>query len=308
MKKHIHKLATYTALILISSMPFSMGVLAVCRKNPSATAKAANAENNALDTKQKVLAEKNQQIVNEARDAVLGTQQALLTLEKKDPKAALTVLQDVSKKLDGILTKNPSLSLVTADVEVDIFEFEGDENLLKTKVKQADDLLDSGKLQGAREILANLASEMRVTTISIPLGTYPAAIKKAIAQIAASKPDEAAQDLDEVLSTLVEVTEIIPLPILRAEGLLTEASEFEHKEKMDKEKNRAEVLKYTDAAKEQLKIAELLGYGGKQDYQLLYTVIDDIKNTMHSEKSAAAWAKVKQTLTDLKSKIMPSNK
>lgn len=84
---------------------------------------------------------------------------------------------------------------------------------------------------------------------------------------------------------------------------MTEASETEHKTDMSKEKNRTEVLKQTDAAKEQLKIAELLGYGSKEDYQLLYTVIDDIKNTMHSEKSAATWAKVKQTLNDLKSKI-----
>ena len=68
------------------------------------------------------------------------------------------------------------------------------------------------------------------------------------------------------------------------------------------------MLKFADAAKEQLKMAELLGYGSKDDYKLLYTAIDDIKETIHSEKSAATWATIKQTLTDLKNKIIkPKN-
>jgi hypothetical protein len=77
---------------------------------------------------------------------------------------------------------------------------------------------------------------------------------------------------------------------------------------MSKEKSRAEVLKFADAAKEKLKIAELLGYGGKDDYKILYTAIDELKDTMHSEKSASTWAKVKQTLTDLKNKLTQTKK
>ncbi len=65
---------------------------------------------------------------------------------------------------------------------------------------------------------------------------------------------------------------------------------------------------FADAAKEKLKMAELLGYGGKDDYKLLYTAIDDIKETIHSEKSASTWEKVKKTLTDLKNKIIPAKK
>lgn len=193
-------------------------------------------------------------------------------------------------------------------METDIFDFEGDANTVKKEIKQADNLLDDGKLQSARQILVELASEMRITTVSIPLGTFPLTIKNAIALIDAEKTNEAALSLDEVLNTLVERTEIIPLPLLRAEALLTIASELEHKEDLSKEKSRAEVLKFADAAKEKLKMAELLGYGSKDDYQLLYTAIDDIKETIHSEKSASTWAKVKQTLTDLKNKIIQPKK
>jgi hypothetical protein len=192
---------------------------------------------------------------------------------------------------------------VTADIEVDIIDFEGDADTVKKEIKQADDFLDSGKLQSARQILAELASEMRITTVSIPLGTFPLAIKNAEALLDAGKTNDAALTLDEVLNTLVERTEIIPFPVIRAEELLTAASELEHKEDLSKEKSRAEVLKFADAAKEKLKLAQLLGYGDKDDYKLLYTSIDDIKDTIHSEKSAATWAKVKQTLTELKNKL-----
>ncbi|WP_031436696.1 YfdX family protein [Methylobacter tundripaludum] len=308
MKTHIHKLATYTALVLVSTLPFSVDVLADVEKKPSSVTSSSSTDKNSSAFKRKVLTEKNQQIVSEARDSVSGTQQALMNLEKNDPKAALAILQDVSKKLSIILAKNPDLALVSADIEADIFDFEGDAKAIKKELKQADDLLDSGKLQSARQVLAELASEMRITTISIPLNTFPLAIKNAVTLIDAGKTSEAASVLDEVLNTLVERTEIIPLPILRAEALLTEASIVEHKEDMSKEKSRAEVLKFADAAKEKLKIAELLGYGGKDDYKLLYTAIDEIKETMHSEKSAATWEKVKQTLTDLRNKIIQPKK
>jgi len=308
MKKNFHKMATYTALILVSSLPFSVDVLADAEKKQSSVTTLSIADKNSSAIKRKLLAEKSQEVVNEARDSISGTQQALIALEKNDTKAALSILKEVSKKLAVILDKNPALALVPADMKADIFDFEGDADTVKKEIKQADDLLDHGKLQSARQILAELASEMRITTVSIPLGTFPLAVKNAVALIDAGKANEAALVLDDVLNMLVERTEVIPLPLLRAEILLTEASELEHKEDLSKEKSRAEVLKFADAAKEKLKLAELLGYGSKDDYQSLYTAIDEIKDTIHSEKSAATWAKVKQTLTDLKNKITQAKK
>ena len=75
------------------------------------------------------------------------------------------------------------MALVPADIDVDILDFEGDAKTVKQAVKQADDLLEHGKVQSARHILAELASEMRITTLSIPLGSFPLAIKNAIDQM-----------------------------------------------------------------------------------------------------------------------------
>lgn len=206
-------------------------------------------------------------------------------------------------KLDILLIKHPAMMLVPANVDVEVLDYEGDAQTLEQAVKQADDLLENGHLQSARRILAELASELRITAISIPLGTFPNAIKGVIAQIDSQRNDEANTLLEGLLNTLVEETEITPLPILRTEALLTKASEVEHQQNMSNAASRAEVLKYIDAAKNQLKIATLLGYGEKQDFYILYSVIDDLSNQMHTDKSTVAWEEIKTALTDLKNKI-----
>ena len=96
--------------------------------------------------------------------------------------------------------------------------------------------------------------------------------------------------------------------MLRAEALLTAASELEHKSDLTQAASRTEILKLTDAAKDKLKLAELLGYGAKDDYKVLYDAIDEIKNVMFSEKSAVAWDKIKASLTALKNKIIHPGK
>ncbi|MGY6274919.1 YfdX family protein [Methylomonas sp. MgM2] len=301
----IHKLASYTAFILVSALPLSFDALADAEQKKSSPTTVTNEKTDHVN-KQKILAEKIQNLIREAKGALSATQQALVSLENNDAKGAKVLLEDALTKLDILLMEHPAMMLVPADVSVDVFDYEGDAKSLEKTVKQADDLLDKGRLQDARRVLSGLASELRVTTVSIPLGTYPSAIKTAIAKIDAQKIDEAKQILGDVLNTLVEETEITPLPVLRAESLLTRASEVEHKEDMTKEQSRTEVLKYTNAAKDELKIAELLGYGSKDDFSLLYTVIDDMQNEMHTERSKAAWDKIKQKLSDLKKKIANS--
>jgi hypothetical protein len=296
--------ATQTLLILAATLTFTTNAFAASALPPATITTSPN--HNVPDVKHKVLADKNQQIVTEARESLTGTQQALMALEKGDSKLARSLLETVSSKLAVILAKDPAMALVPAELEADIFDYQGDPATIKTAIKQADNFLDSGKLQNARSILAQLASEMQVTSVNIPLGSFPAAIKNAVSLIDAGKTNDAALVLDEVLNTLVQQTEIIPLPLLRAEALLTIASELEHKSDLSKADSRTEVLKFANAAKDKLKLAELLGYGNQDDYQDLYKAIDEIKEVIHSEKSATTWAKIKQSLADLGHKITKS--
>ncbi len=307
MKNPILQTAIKSALLVLASMPISAPAQVADDKHQNSPSVIPAVTSDELN-KHKVLAEQNRKIIHEAKEAVLGTEQALQNLEKNDNAAALSALQEVSKKLDLILAASPGLISATADIEVDIIDFKGDALAVRQKVRQASELLEHGKLQAGRMIVDELASELDITSVNIPLASYPAAIKDAVVQINAGKVKEAAQVLDKALNSLIEETEIVPLPLLRAEVLIVKASELEQKSDLSKEKNRDEVLKLVETAKEKLKISELLGYGGKDDYKPFYQAMEDIKNDVHTEKSAATWAKIKQALTDLKNKMTPAKK
>jgi hypothetical protein len=308
MKRHIlKKTAAAIAIALTTTIGSAMSVSAATNAAPSKPSSTAKSQES-LATKDKILEERLLKVEHEALEAVTGTQNALMALQKKDPKKALALLLDVSGKLDILLAKYPGLSLLPANVEADVYDFDGDSKQVKKLIDAADDLLEDHKVQDARHILDELISEMRISTTSIPLGTFPVAIKEAVNLIDKGKTDAAESALYDILNMLVKTTEILPLPVLRAEALLTAASELEHKSDLTQAASRTEILKLTDAAKDKLKLAELLGYGAKDDYKVLYDAIDEIKNVMFSEKSAVAWDKIKASLTALKNKIIHPGK
>ena len=308
MKRHtLKKTAAAVAIALTATIGFALTVPAAT-DTTSSTSLSTAASKETLETKRKLLEERQQKVEHEALEAVTGTQNALIALQKKDIKKAMTLLQDVSGKLDILLAKYPGLNLIPANIEMDVIDFNGDSKQVEKLTNAADDLLENHKVQEARHILDELISEMRITTTSIPLGTFPVAIKEAVSLINKGKTDEAEDALYEVLNMLVKTTEIMPLPVLRAEAFLTAASELEHKTDLTQAASRTEILKLTDAAKDKLKLAEILGYGDKDDYKVLYDAIDEIKNVMFSEKSAAAWDKIKASLAALKNKLIHPGK
>jgi hypothetical protein len=62
-----------------------------------------------------------------------------------------------------ILAKEPSLFLVSAGIKNDIFDFKADTKTIKQEFKNADKLLDLGKIQSAGQILTELTSKIKIT-------------------------------------------------------------------------------------------------------------------------------------------------
>ena len=300
MKMHLHWMAN--VMLFVSALCLYTNTT-LAKTDLQKTSSVTQVDRVSITTKHKILQDKTQDIVGEASQIESDTQKAIVALDNKDPKDALVILKGVSGKLDNLLAKNPGLDLLPASVETDVFDFIGDKQTIAKAIDEAGGVLKQGKLQDARQILSGLASEIRVSTTSIPLGTFPSAIKKVIPLIESGKRDQAAADLNAVLDTLVVTTEIMPLPVLRAEELLTVAAEFEHRDDLSKEQNRAEIARFTDAAKDQLELAQLLGYGGKDDYKVLYKEIDAIHKVLFTEKSASAWQKVKDEFAQFKDRL-----
>ena len=244
-------------------------------------------------------AERRKKVTADAVAAVNETKNALKLLDDKKTEEALAALERATGKLELILAREPTLALAPVDVEVVTYDLLADLDTIKAVIKNAEDYLEDGEIQKARPLVADLASEIEFRTVSIPLATYPAAIKAVAPLIEEGKLDEAKVALQAVLNTLVVTTDVVPLPILRAEILLRNAEALaENKERTDKDNET--LASQLAEARHQIKMAELLGYGDKKAFKPIYEQIDQIEEKASNNGSGQGWFdKIKQQLSDL---------
>lgn len=221
-------------------------------------------------------AEEQDKVLQEAIAAMARTSDAIRALDKGDKDRALNDLATAVGKLELITTAYPEMELAPVDVQVVTSDLAGSVDEIKEAVEKAKDLLDDGRVQDARLILEDLASEVVIRTVNVPLATYPDAIKAVVPLIKEGKFKEAKTALVTALSTLVVVDDVIPLPVLRAEAALAEAKKLAAKKDRSPEeaKQLADLLKQ---AKEQLAVAEVLGYGEKDVFKPFYADIKAIE-------------------------------
>ena len=242
-------------------------------------------------------AHKRRQIINEATTALEQTRTALKALDEKDVDAALVALEKATGKLEIILAREPELALAPVDVNVVTYDLLARPETVKAMLHDAENDLEDGRIQQARLLIANLASEIVYETTSIPLITYPTAIKAVTRMIDQDKLDEARAALRAALNTLIKTRDIIPLPILRAELLLAYAEELaENEERTIKDNETLEEL--LKEARTQLNLAELLGYGEKESFEPMFEQLDRIEENTAGGKGGKGWFdKIKQQIS-----------
>ena len=219
------------------------------------------------------IAAKRRTLVADAVSAMQETEAALELLATAKTDEAIAALERATGKLDIILAADPSLALAPVDVRATLHDVMASPETVTALRKRAEAALDDGRLQDARHMIADLASEHVISVTSIPLATYPEAIKQAAALIHANNPDEAAAILETALSTLVVEDTIIPLPLVRAEALLDSARPLA--EKAQRATGESDQLRrLLDAARVQIELAQALGYATKED---LDSLSDELK-------------------------------
>lgn len=244
-------------------------------------------------------AEKRKQLLTDAAAAIAETQQALKALEDKKVDVALKALADATGKLELIVARDPSLKLAPIGTQVVTFDVFADPETLKLAIADARKALSDGDVRRARPLVEALASETQIRTTNIPLVTYPASIKAITPLIDAGKIDEAKTQLQAALNTLVVTTEVIPLPKLRAENLLKDAQALAEKKDRSKGDND-KLANQLKSVREQLQMAELLGYGKKGDFKPMYAQLDSIEKASVGGRSIAAWfAKIRQQVAEV---------
>ncbi len=205
---------------------------------------------------------------------------------KKELKKAITLF-------DKALKAEPNFKLVALDQIIDVYELKADAKQIKADITAAQKLLKSYKTQDARALLMPLEDEIDITTHYIPMDTYPKAIKDALNLLNKGKKKEALNVLLAGLDTIVAVKVVIPIPLLRAQEFLENAS------KVAKE-NPKKAYNYLQMAKKEIYKAVILGYTSKhsKEYASLYKELTNIQKELkanhetaklfeHAKKSAA---------------------
>jgi hypothetical protein len=255
---------------------------------------------------QEQTAEKRKALIADATSAIGETQNALNQLDAGKKKEALAALERATGKLDIILARDPSLTLAPAGVSVITVDLQGGIDVVKQMRKQAVDLIDQGRLQEARRVLKKLASETVVTVTNIPLATYPAAIKAAVKLIDDNKVDAAKSLLQTALNTQVLTETIIPLPVVSAQEALKQAETLAEKKNRTKEDNTA-LQASLDKARQQLELAQALGYGTKKDFDKLYQQLTEVQEkTSDNRFGSGFFAKIKASMADFMKLSQPS--
>lgn len=243
--------------------------------------------------------EKRKTLMADATGAIRETQNALALLDKGKKKPALAALERGTGKLELILARDPKLALAPAAVHVVTFDVQEGIDEVKKVRAAAEALIAEGRLQEARHILANLASETVISVANIPLSTYPAAIKEAAKLVDQDKVDEAKRVLQTALNTQVITNTIIPRPVASAGESLKVAETLA--EKKDRTADESKRLSASLAeARGHLEFAQALGYGTKSDFQQMYDQLKEIEQKTAGEKfGTGLFAKIKSSITNL---------
>ncbi len=218
------------------------------------------------------LLRERQALVREAMTANEDMLLAIVGLDHGDKDIAYKALADASGKLDVVLARDPQMKRVPISVRATTSDLESGPKSVGKALADAKEQLSKGNVQAAKALLHPLSSEIRITTESLPMDTYPAAIKQATKEIQAGKGDDAARLLANTLTSIVTTEKVIPLPPLKAEADVQEAEALI---KADPVKNRGPALDLVNQARRQLEVGKLLGYGEYKDVEQEMTAVQD---------------------------------
>ena len=232
-------------------------------------------------------------IVFEAVEVIKETRQAIDTLDKGQKKEALAAIERATGKTAILVARYPNMALLPVDTVIELIDVAPSrETLVRDLSQAAARAIERKNYAEARLFLEGLRSEINTKTYNLPLGLYPAALGKAARLLEQEKGGEARSVLAGALDTLTIITQITPLPILKAQTYLSLAEENH-----EKEKNKA--LRYLSKARSELTRAQDLGYVGKDpEYASLAKSIKDLEKEVKGRQST-----VSTFFTSLKDKL-----
>ncbi len=303
---------TITAIAIIL-----LGILPACTQNETGTTSGSPAATSAsVDSLQmendsiyaRILREVEAQIIlekakmtAEALTSVAETRAILYDIANGNVDEAIEKGKKLIGNFEILMEKDPSIALLPVDVDYRKNELITDLETVRSEIKLAEDAMDDGYYQLAGDILANLKSEIIISTYYIPTATYPEAIKAATIALENSDTTGAQLILFNVLNTVVIEETVLPLPVMKAEQMILEAASID----AAGHENADKVLNLLDHAAYQLTLAEELGYGKRdKEYEHLADLIKELKKSVKKKQdSSVKFDELKEVVKTFKKKL-----
>ena len=257
-------------------------------------------------TKVETTKTKNSQVklVQEALSSLELTHKALVNLNDEKSDEAKKNIELALGKLESILALKASPKLLPIENQMVVKNFVGTADDVEKVLDRVKKLLSDGKVQEAGELLITLQSEIDVTVVSLPLVSYPDALKLANKYLLENKKEEAKKVLTLALNTFAKDNYIVPIPLVNTVELVKVASTVS-------KENKDLALKYLTSAHEELKKAEKLGYisSSTTTYKALHKLIDGVeKEVKGPNKAEKLFKELGESLKEFKSKIFSEDK
>ncbi len=252
-------------------------------------------------TKVETTKAKNSQVklVQEALSSLELTHKALINLNNNKIDKAKKNIELSLGKLDSILALKNSPKFLPIENQIVVKNFEGTADDVEKVLDTVKKLLSEGKVQEARELLITLQSEIDVTVVSLPLVSYPDALKLANKYLLENKKEEAKKVLTLALNSFAQENHVVPIPLVNTVELVKVASTVA-------KENKDLALKYLTSAHDELKKAEKLGYisSSTTTYKALHKLIDGVeKEVKGPNKAEKLFKELTESLKEFKSKI-----
>jgi len=283
---------------LISSLLLTTSIFA--DSNTTQSIKGSSDKNITSNSNVMVKAKSHQaKLVNEALKSLALSTKALQEINNNKNDEAKKDINLALGQLDALLALKEVPKLLPIENQMVVKNFKGTSKDIDLALKEVKKLLTDGHVQEARILLDTLQSEIDLTTIALPLGSYPDALKLASKYMLDEKPEKAKEVLKLALSTFSEIKEIVPIPLIQTTELINMASGIAQK---DKDK----ALNYLLDASDELDKSEKLGYLQKSTstYKELHELIEGVKKEIKGEnKSENLFKELSKKLKAFKKEI-----
>ena len=237
------------------------------------------------------------ELMQDALDVVNATKEAITSIADSSYFDAKGFIELGIGKAEALTALNSELALAPVDFKIGTNDLVADISGIKAIKDLAEEALEDGKIQEAARLLDGLKSEIEIETYSLPIATYPNALKQALVLAKEEKYEEASTLLNATLNTIVVEKKRIPLPLIRAEYILQKLDETVQEKDFD----QALAKQLLENASYELKFAETLGYGKKdKEFKELNDAVKEISKVVKDSSNTDEKGLLKKLRAKLK--------